>query len=99
MGGQVIKLANFVEVEADPDSEGAVLIDGRSGVIYSCNATAAILVSAIVKGAELEALPELMSQQFEVASDRALRDTRQFIEVLHSAGLLETIERLVARAV
>jgi Coenzyme PQQ synthesis protein D (PqqD) len=92
MGGRFLRLADFVEVEAGSDSDGAVLINGRSGVIYSCNATAAILASEMVKGAELESLRETLMRHFDVSADRALRDTHQFIDALYAAGLLEMIE-------
>jgi gamma-glutamyl phosphate reductase len=97
MRGQILQLATFVELEADADANGAVLIDGRVGTIYSCNSTAAVLVSEMAKGVELEKLNEVLARQFDVSPDRAIRDTRQFIDALNSAGLLELIEPLVAQ--
>jgi hypothetical protein len=98
MSGQILRLATFVELETDADANGAVLIDGRVGTIYSCNATAALLVCELVKGVELETLDEVLSRQFDVTPDRALRDTRQFIDALNSAGLLELSEPLAVAA-
>ena len=98
MGGQFLKLAQFVELESDSDADGAVLINGQSGVIYSCNATAATLVTEIAKGVKLDTLPALLAKHFDVSVDRALRDTRQFLDALQAAGLLEMTDRPVGPA-
>ncbi|HYB09604.1 MAG TPA: PqqD family protein [Alphaproteobacteria bacterium] len=93
MGEKFLRLAGFVELEASADSEGSVLINGRSGVLYSCNATAAMLASELVKGADVELLQKLLIQHFEVSADKALRDIHQFIDALNAAGLLEIVDR------
>ena len=97
MAGQFLRLADFVELEAGSDSEGAVLINGRSGVIYSCNVTAAKLAFQMAKGTDLESLRDILIRHFDVSADRALRDTHQFIDALYAAGLLEMIERPIAK--
>lgn len=97
MSGQILRLATFVELETDSDANGAVLIDGRVGTIYSCNSTAAVLVSEMAKGVELENLDDVLARHFDVTPDRAVRDTRQFIDALNFAGLLELSEPLVTQ--
>jgi hypothetical protein len=52
----------------------------------------------MVRGVELETLDQVLARQFDVTPDRALRDTRQFIDALNSAGLLELSESLSVAA-
>ena len=81
-------LRDHVSVERDRESPDAVLVDGRSGILYSCNPVGALLVESLRSGTTLDELVTAILHEFDVTPQRATADVRDFVESLHKSGLL-----------
>ena len=66
----------------------AVLLDLRSGHYFGLNSTGSRVWAALKDGKEAEQIAEGIVEEFDVDLDRALADTRAFIDMLFERGLI-----------
>lgn len=57
--------------------------------IFTLTETGAFLLNAIAEGADEETAAEKMAAEFEISADTARQDTREFLEMLFSYGILQ----------
>jgi hypothetical protein len=68
--------------------DGMVLLDERTGRYFQLNFSGALILDALVNGAELQQAARLLTQRYTVTHDRALADVTSLIDHLRTAGLL-----------
>lgn len=83
-----LRLASHVLIENDGSEAGGVIIDGRTGAIYACNATAYSMAESLVVGADLETLAKSLTDNFDISKEQALRDAGRFVDGLGATNLL-----------
>ena len=69
------------------DNTGAVLFDLARGKFYGLTFTAAEVAHALVGGASLDTLLDLLQAKFEVPREALHQDLARFIKEMEKAGL------------
>lgn len=92
MDGSRFALRPHVLIEQDPLSDDVILIDGHTGTMCSCNATAAVLLLQLEEGVTQEELVETLLAAFFVIKAAAQRDVGRFLESLSVMGIVEQDE-------
>ena len=67
------------------------MVDTHSGVISSCNATAAVVLERLSNGATLEQLIGGVSSVFSVSVDDAKADVTDFFRHLKAMGYIDEV--------
>jgi hypothetical protein len=70
--------------------DGTVLLDERAGQYYQLNATASLLLTALLDGATATEAARRLATTYPGSADRAATDTASLIASLSDAGLLNT---------
>jgi hypothetical protein len=71
--------------------EGEVIVLDLEGSVYmSLNGSGAVCWHALAEGATREEIVRRLTDEFDVARERAERDVADFLQELRSHGLLET---------
>lgn len=74
----------------ESDGDGVnVVIDTHSGVISSCNSSAALLFERLQSGATLDELAIELAANFFIPRDQAEADASEFIRRLTAMGLVD----------
>ncbi|MEZ0089714.1 lasso peptide biosynthesis PqqD family chaperone [Streptacidiphilus sp. EB129] len=76
-------------VTATPTPDGMVLLDQLSGTYWQINATAALVVRALVAGASAEEAAAALTAAHPSAADRAAADVAAIVQQLDQARLIE----------
>lgn len=82
-------LRSHVLIERDHQAEDVILVDGHTGTICSCNATAAVLLLQLESNATQEEMAMALLTEFDVTEAVARRDAGRFLESLSSMGIVE----------
>ena len=85
-------LRSHVLIERNPQTEDVTLVDGHTGTICSCNATAAVLLLQLEGDATQEEMAVALQTEFDVTDAVARRDVGRFLESLSSMGIVELRE-------
>jgi hypothetical protein len=88
MIGTRFKLDSKLKLEAGDDDGINVVIDTHSGVISSCNSSAALLLERLQSGATLDDLVTDLTATFLIPQDQAEADASDFIRRLSAMGLI-----------
>ena len=89
MDERVFKLTSRLKLESGVDGSVNVAIDTHSGVISSCNPTAAVLLERLQSSATLDDLAAELTSTWLIAKDQAKDDASQFVMRLSAMGLLD----------
>ncbi|WP_457681619.1 PqqD family protein [Thermovibrio sp.] len=65
------------------------IFDPETGNSYTVNSTGLFIIEKLREGKSPEEIAQLLSQEFEVSTEEAMRDITDFIEKLRILGLLE----------
>jgi hypothetical protein len=68
--------------------DGMVLLDERTGRYFQLDPSGALILDALVNGAELPQAARLLTERYTVTHDRALADVTTLIDHLRTAGLV-----------
>lgn len=79
-------------VRSTHGQDGAVVLDIRQGQMFNLNLVGSRILELLETGATETAIVEEISQKFEVSSEIAQSDVREFIESLKQHHLLENHE-------
>ena len=85
-------LRSHVLIERNHQTEDVTLVDGHTGTICSCNATAAVLLHQLEGEATQEEMATALLTEFDVSEAAARRDVGRFLESLSSMGIVELRE-------
>jgi hypothetical protein len=69
---------------------GGVVVNLETDQIFELNETGARIWEFIVSGETIESIPAQLAAEFDVDVTVAASETRQLLEALHQAGLLES---------
>ncbi len=76
------------DISTTNTDDGMVLLDERTGRYFQLNPSGALILDALVNGAELAQAARLLTQRYTVTHDRALADVTALIDHLRTAGLV-----------
>ena len=88
MTGARFILEPKLKLESSHDDGVNVVIDTHSGVISSCNPSAAVLLERLQAGATLDDLATELTSAFVIPEKQAKADATQFIQRLSAMGLI-----------
>lgn len=74
------------------DSTGGILLDLARGKFYGLTLTAGEIAQALVRGASLGTLVDLMVTKFEVPREKLQQDLARFVKEMESAELCSPIK-------
>ncbi|GAB2714390.1 lasso peptide biosynthesis PqqD family chaperone [Kitasatospora kifunensis] len=80
-------------VTATPTGDGMVLLDQRSGKYWQLNATAALVLRALLEGASPEQAAAALTAAHPAAADRAAEDVSALVDRLRTVNLTEREHR------
>ena len=86
--GKTFQLKSHFILDGEMD-EGAILIDGHSGTMVSCNDSAAFLLNRLRKGAAAEQLAQWLTETYDVSAAAATRDIARFLDRLGAMGVID----------
>lgn len=92
MSSNTFRLRSHMMVEGDSQPEDRILIDGHTGAMCACNPAAGLLLDRLRHGASRDALAEIIVQHFQVSSDIAKRDARDFLDSLSALAAIEILD-------
>lgn len=89
----IVTAATFIlepklKLESSHDDGVNVVIDTHSGVISSCNPSAAVLLDRLQSGATLDDLATELISIFVIPEEQAKADATRFIQRLSAMGLI-----------
>jgi hypothetical protein len=70
-------------------TEGAVVVDYDTSKFFEANVTGSLLLKNLKKDTTIEALTDIIYEEFEVDKETALKDVKEFVSKLEKFGLLE----------
>jgi Coenzyme PQQ synthesis protein D (PqqD) len=70
-------------------SDGAVLMEIKSGMMFASNPVGGRILELMAKGATSEEVVEAISKECNVSKEIVLRDLKSFTDQLRALGLLE----------
>jgi len=79
-------------LEGGVDGEELILIDGHSGAMCACNATAALLLERLRGGARCDELAADLRERYGLEADAARRDVRDFLDRLSALAGIEVLD-------
>ncbi|GAB2904388.1 lasso peptide biosynthesis PqqD family chaperone [Streptomyces mayteni] len=68
--------------------EGTVLLDQRTGRYYQLNPAAALILRALLDGADPRQAADALTHHYDIPRDRAEADATALTAQLHAAGLI-----------
>jgi hypothetical protein len=71
-------------------SDGAVLMEIKSGMMFASNPVGGRILELLAKDATSQGVIEAISKECNVSQDLVLRDLESFAEQLSALGLLES---------
>lgn len=86
-------LRSHVLIERNHQTGDVILVDGQTGAICSCNATAAVLLLQLEGDVTEEEMAVTLLAEFDVSEAAARRDVGRFLESLSSMGIVESREK------
>ena len=89
MTGTRFILEPKLKLESGHDDSVNVVIDTHSGVISSCNSSAAVLLERLQSGATLDDIATELTSIFVIPEEQATADATQFIQRLSAMGLID----------
>jgi hypothetical protein len=92
MKASKFRLRSHMILEGDVDGEGLILIDGHSGAMCACNASAALLLVRLRQGARCDELTADLCQRYGLEADAARRDARDFLDRLSALAGIEILD-------
>jgi hypothetical protein len=81
-------------LEGDPEGDELILIDGHTGAMCACNASAALLLDRLREGATRDELAGLLSERYGLDTDTAKRDVRDFLDRLSALAGIEILDAI-----
>ena len=76
------------DIRASFRTDGAALMDPKSGTLYTLNASASLIAKSLRDGASPAAAADLLVREFGLTPDRALASVENFVAQCRQAGLL-----------
>ena len=70
-------------------TEGAVVVDYDTSKFFEANETGSLLLKNLKKDTTIEALVDVIYEEFEVDKETALKDVKEFVSKLEKFGLME----------
>ncbi len=92
MKANTFRLRSHMILEGDMDGEELILIDGHSGAMCACNATAALLLEGLREGARCDELAADLCERYGLEADAARRDVRDFLDRLSALAGIEVLD-------
>lgn len=92
MQEQVFRLRTKMMLERGSGGDEVVLIDGHTGSMCACNASAAAMLMLLECGASESALAVELTRRFAISANRADEDARHFLQSLSAMGTIEIID-------
>ena len=86
--GKVFQIKPHFILDGEVD-EGAILIDGHSGTMVSCNDSAAFLLNRLRKGAAAAQMAQWLAEVYDVSATAAARDVARFLDRLGAMGVID----------
>ncbi|NVM05006.1 MAG: PqqD family protein [Candidatus Helarchaeota archaeon] len=88
-----MKLKSEVDMEEKESyiarTKGAVVVDYDTSKFFEANETGALLLKKLRKDTTIEALVDIIYEEFEVDKETALKDVKEFVSKLEKFGLIE----------
>lgn len=76
------------DISTTDTEDGMVLLNERTGNYFQINPSGALVLNALVNGAEIHQAASLLTQRYTVTHDRAIADITALIDHLRTAGLV-----------
>jgi hypothetical protein len=76
------------DISTTDTDDGMVLLNERTGRYFQLNPSGALILQALVNGADIQHAARLLTQRYTVTPDRAIADVTTLIDHLRSAGLV-----------
>lgn len=76
------------DVSTTDTEDGRVLLDERTGCYFQLNRSGALVLDALLTGADAGQAAHLLTQRYTVTHDRAATDVIALIHDLRTAGLV-----------
>jgi DNA-binding transcriptional ArsR family regulator len=71
-------------------SDGAVLMEIKSGMMFASNPVGGRILELLAKGATAEEVVEAIANECSVPQERVLQDLESFAEQLRTLGIVES---------
>jgi len=92
MKASTFRLRSHMILEGDVDGGELILIDGHSGTMCACNATAALLLERLREGARCDDLAADLRERYGLEADAARWDVRDFLDRLSALAGIEVLD-------
>lgn len=88
LAGDHLRFHIAADAKASPHPEGVVLINLRTGMVFSANRAGALIWKAVVERSTLGRIAERISAEFHIPVPAARQDAVEFLAQLRAEGLL-----------
>ena len=76
-------------LRATTDREGGILLDLARGQLFRCNATGALIIELLSRGADQAQIESELVRKFGLSTEKASADVQSFLAALDGQGLLD----------
>lgn len=76
-------------VRAATDHQGGILLDLARGQLFRCNASAALVVELLWRGADRAEIERTLRERFGLPAEEASADVATFLATLRGQGFLD----------
>jgi len=88
-----LKLKSEIDMEEKESyiarTKGALVVDYDTSKFFEANETGALILKKLKKDTTIEAIADVIYEEFEVDKQTALADVKEFVAKLEKFGLLE----------